>query len=288
MAAEALAHLGRADAIAGWVARVPRSASTTRRPRPGPLAETEWPDALGREDRFPEWLALFESEVADRPVAAVVGEWVPRLLPGTIGAATHGLIRTGHAVRGLGGGRHAAPAPRGGDRARLLGLELPGAAGPAAADRARGRAQALADLPYLPEDDAAPRCSSATGWRRWPTSPTSSNRRSPRSGGVAEPSSCSTSWRSVARWPTCATLTAGGAIGLLHAVTAPLACEMLLPWLAEEDRDAALGYAWQAVAALHVAYDVDRHDARARPRRRRGPTTLVDAASPRATSTPSS
>jgi hypothetical protein len=51
---------------------------------------------------------------------------------------------------------------------------------------------------------------------------------------------------------------AGGAIGLLHAVTSPLACELLLPWLAEEDRDAALGYVWQAVAALHVAYDVDR------------------------------
>ncbi len=34
----------------------------------------------------------------------------------------------------------------------------------------------------------------------------------------------------------------GGAIGLLHAVTSPLACELLLPWLAQEDRAAALGY----------------------------------------------
>jgi hypothetical protein len=52
---------------------------------------------------------------------------------------------------------------------------------------------------------------------------------------------------------------AGGAIGLLHSVTAPLACELVLPWLEEEDRDAALGYAWQAAAALHVAFAVDRH-----------------------------
>ncbi|HSZ36274.1 MAG TPA: hypothetical protein VK773_04205, partial [Acidimicrobiales bacterium] len=36
------------------------------------------------------------------------------------------------------------------------------------------------------------------------------------------------------------------------------ACELILPWLAVEDRDAALGYMWQAVAALHVAYDNDR------------------------------
>ena len=41
-------------------------------------------------------------------------------------------------------------------------------------------------------------------------------------------------------------------------MTSPLACELLLPWLAEEDRDAALGYVWQAAAALHVAYDIDR------------------------------
>jgi hypothetical protein len=37
-----------------------------------------------------------------------------------------------------------------------------------------------------------------------------------------------------------------------------MACELILPWLAAEDRDAALGYVWQAVAALHVAYDIDR------------------------------
>ena len=27
---------------------------------------------------------------------------------------------------------------------------------------------------------------------------------------------------------------------------------------AQEDRDAALGYVWQAAAVLHVAYDIDR------------------------------
>jgi len=57
---------------------------------------------------------------------------------------------------------------------------------------------------------------------------------------------------------TAALLAVGGGIGLLHAVTSPMACELILPWLAVEDRDAALGYVWQAVAALHVAYDNDR------------------------------
>jgi hypothetical protein len=44
----------------------------------------------------------------------------------------------------------------------------------------------------------------------------------------------------------------------VHTVTAPMAVELLLPWLAQEDHDAALGYAWQAVASIHVAYDIDR------------------------------
>jgi hypothetical protein len=50
----------------------------------------------------------------------------------------------------------------------------------------------------------------------------------------------------------------GHAVALVHTVTAPMALELVLPWLAEEDRDAALGYAWQAAASLHVAFDVDR------------------------------
>jgi hypothetical protein len=50
----------------------------------------------------------------------------------------------------------------------------------------------------------------------------------------------------------------GHAVALIHAVTAPLAIEIVLPWLGEEDHSAALAYAWQAVAAIHVAYDVDR------------------------------
>ncbi len=149
MAAEALAHLGRPDAIAGWVARY-RTPPRRRPPRgPARCPRRSGRPRSGRPERFPEWLALFEREMADRPAAAVVGEWAPRLLPGTVGAATHGLIRTGHARARAGRGRHAAPAARGGERPGLLGRELPGAAGTAAADRAR------------------------RAWpRRWPTCPT--------------------------------------------------------------------------------------------------------------------
>ena len=85
----------------------------------------------------------------------MVGEWTPRLLPGAVGAATHGLIRTGHALRALGA---ADTPPRRLEVANGLAFwassyqELPG---PPLLIGHEGVADALADLPYLPED--APR-----------------------------------------------------------------------------------------------------------------------------------
>jgi hypothetical protein len=256
MATEALAHLGRHDAIAGWVAGY--RARLEEAPPPGrALTEEGWPTALGRADRFADWLALFEREIADRPVAAVVGEWAPRLLPGSVGAATHGLIRTGHAVRACG---VAETPPRRLEVANGLAFwassyqELPG---PPLLIGHEGVSAALADLPYLPEDaprpvlisdrvaavaDIADEFEQAVASLGWTGGPVDLLDQLATGGSLAYLRNAD----------------AGGAIGLLHAVTSPLACELLLPWLAEEDRDAALGYVWQAAAALHVAYDIDR------------------------------
>jgi hypothetical protein len=257
MAAEALAHLGRQDAIAVWVEGYRKRLEPAPPPAGRPLSEEDWPAALGQEASFPDWLALFEREVADRPPVAVVGEWAPRLLPGAVGAAAHGLIRTAHGVRALA----AADTP-----ARRLELaiglafwassyqELPG---PPLLIGREGVAEALADLPYLPEDapqhlligdmvaqvdDIADEFEQAVASLGW-TAGSVELLDQLASGGA----------RAYLR-----NADGGGAIGLLHSITAPLACELVLPWLALEDRDAALGYVWQATAALHVAYDIDR------------------------------
>jgi hypothetical protein len=264
MAAEAMAHLGREDAIAAWVERYRRRLEPAPPPADRPLSEEDWPAALGQEERFPDWLALFEREVADRPPVAVVGEWVPRLLPGTIGAAAHGLIRTAHAVRALAA---ADTPPR---RLELaIGLafwassyqELPG---PPLLIGHEGVAAALADLPYFPEDaprhllisdmvvqvgeiaDEFEQAVASLGW----------------TGGAIGLLDQLASGGALAYLRNADD---GGTIGLLHAVTAPLACELVMPWLAVEDRDAALGYVWQAVAALHVAYGIDRKSDVAEP-----------------------
>ena len=152
MAAEVLGQLGHADAIPAWVAAYRERLDAAPPAAEKPLAEEDWPAALGSADRFPEWLALFETELADRPVSAVVGEWVPRLVPGTVAAATHGLIRTAHGLRALG---EADTAPRRVEVATGLAYwaaryqELPG---PPLLIGHQNVPQALADLPYLPEE----------------------------------------------------------------------------------------------------------------------------------------
>lgn len=257
MAAEVLGRFGRADAIGAWVAAYREQLDPAPAPADKPLNEDEWPTSLGVAERFPEWLALFETEMADRPVAAVVGEWVPRLVPGTVAAATHGLIRTAHGLRALGA---ADTPPRRLEVATGLAYwacryqELPG---PPLLIGHQDVPEALADLPYLPEETPEEFLISA---------------QVAHVADIAdefEQAVASLGYRgdAIALLDALAVggaraylRNAGGghAVALIHAVTAPLALQLVLPWLAEEDHSAALAYAWQAVAAIHVAFDVDR------------------------------
>jgi hypothetical protein len=257
MAAEVLGQLGHPDVIPVWVAAYgPRLDAAP--PAERPLGEVDWPGALGEAGRFPAWLALFESEIADRPVAAVIEEWVPRLVPGTVGAATHGLIRTAHGLRALG----SVDTPE--RRVEVAtGLaywaaryqELPG---PPLLIGHQDVPAALADLPYLPEETPGEFLISA---------------RVAHVADIADEfeqavASLGPGGDSLSLLDALAVGGAqaylrnaeeGHAVALIHAVTAPLALELVLPWLAAEDHDAALAYLWQAVAAIHVAYDIDRH-----------------------------
>ncbi|MFC7104729.1 questin oxidase family protein [Nonomuraea rubra] len=80
----------------GYVARLdelPRGTS--------PLDAGDWRAALGDPRRLGDWLAFFDRELRERPWRAVLERWWPRLLPGIAAGATHGVIRTGHAVHAL-------------------------------------------------------------------------------------------------------------------------------------------------------------------------------------------
>jgi hypothetical protein len=94
MVVEALTRLGRPDAVAGWidgyVARLE-----------DPIAASASPPEFGVMATVGDWERRFIAELAAAPWAEIVAAWVPRLAPGLMAAATHGWLRTAHAVRGL-------------------------------------------------------------------------------------------------------------------------------------------------------------------------------------------
>jgi hypothetical protein len=98
MAAEVLARRGRAELVPGWV-----DAYVTRMeemPAPSePVTDSTWREALG--GRVADWVVYLSRQVGERPWREVLATWWPRLLPGIAAGATHGVIRTGHAVRTL-------------------------------------------------------------------------------------------------------------------------------------------------------------------------------------------
>ncbi|GAA3302617.1 hypothetical protein [Streptomyces cinereospinus] len=105
MAAEALAHMGYADEVPGWVDHNLRHREyhdvPERRWDIDPADPADWRGALGEFSRVADWTALFERELAGAPWTEVLARWWPRLLPGMSGMLTHGVIRTAHAVRAV-------------------------------------------------------------------------------------------------------------------------------------------------------------------------------------------
>jgi Questin oxidase-like len=103
MVAEALCALGRPETVLPWIARyrermVPRFQPGDR------IRREDWHAALGARGRFADWSALFGEELQEAPWTQVLDRWVDRLAPGFCAAATHGVIRVGHAARSLAAG----------------------------------------------------------------------------------------------------------------------------------------------------------------------------------------
>jgi hypothetical protein len=96
MVVEALFNLGRAGAIKAWMA----DTASTRRPRTSASAPGVSP-RLGDYAHFGLFRRSISRDLADRPWRDVLSEHAAHLAPGYAGAALHGAIRVGHAVRGL-------------------------------------------------------------------------------------------------------------------------------------------------------------------------------------------
>lgn len=107
MAVEVLARRGCAEAVPGWLdAYLER---LDQMPAPSdPVTDANWAQALG--SRVGDWAVYLNHQVTERPWKEVLATWWPRLLPGIAAGATHGVIRTGHAVRTLLAGDESAAA----------------------------------------------------------------------------------------------------------------------------------------------------------------------------------
>src|SRR5262249_17565359 len=141
MAAEAMIGLGHQDDVARWLDRYLRRLEEPPRPT-GRITDQTWRAALGDPHRVADWELYLREQLAEDPWPSVLARWWPRLVPGLAAAATHGIIRTSHAARGLAAGqtneRVAGLAP-GLPYGPAPSLELPGPprpGGPLALDAA--------------------------------------------------------------------------------------------------------------------------------------------------------
>ncbi len=103
MVAEALCAMGRPEAVMPWLERY-RERMSPRPPTRGRIRGEAWRAALGQRTRFADWSAFFRDELEEAPWHDVLERWVGNLASGFCAAATHGVIRVGHAVRGLSAG----------------------------------------------------------------------------------------------------------------------------------------------------------------------------------------
>jgi len=251
MAVEVLVRRGHAATVDAWVDsylnRLDDLPSTVER-----ITDDTWPAALGDGRRVGDWTAYFEERLADQPWRAVLAIWWPRLLPGIMAGATHGLIRTGHVVRTLLAGDESEPARA--ELARGLAFwtarsrTVPGVVAPAGELDATA---ALAGVPRIPDQSGnlAHRFGQFASMDAWPTALRAL--RAP-----VEPRDVLDRLADLVHAATVHYLHHGHAspILLVHAATAPNAMRHALPALPPELWAPSLTAVWGAAAAMVSAF----------------------------------
>lgn len=251
MAVEVLVRRGYGDAVTRWTDRYLQRLDAM--PAAGvEITDRTWSDALGN-GRIGDWTAYFERQVQERPWQALLATWWPRLIPGLLAGATHGVIRVGHAVRSLRAGSETTPAmlvelAHGlafwAARSRPLPL-------PAAPAGSLDPGPALDRLPRIPDQagtiaerfgqfGAVPGLAGSVAALRPATDPEQARQR-------------------LTDLVTAATLRYlthghGQPVLLVHAATAPNAVLHILPVLPLDQWEAGLSAAWGASSALFAAY----------------------------------
>ena len=259
MAAEAMVRHGHADRVHPWLDGYMRRLEEFPRGS-GPIG-SGWQDALGDPRRIADWTVYFRHEVTGQPWRQALDTWWPRLLPGVAAAATHGVIRVGHAVRALmqdgedadhltelahGLAYWAArwqPVP-GAPAAEPSPVTAPAGGGPGAAD-------ALAAVPRIANQsggigDRLARLAELPGWPAALAAP-----RFPASPEALRPWLADLVDAAVVRYLRYGH---GEGIMLVHSATAPNAVLRTLPALDRRLWAPSVAASWAAAAALTASY----------------------------------
>jgi Questin oxidase-like len=253
MAIEAMCAMGRADAVMPWFESY-RHSLVPRHMRVARLTNDNWRSALGDLRRTEDWFEFFRNEFEEHPWQSVLDDWAARLAPGLMAAATHGVIRTGHATRAL--AREDTPARRreladglaywAADYLPLPAIRHTGARAKPSDAIARVQmipletrrnfgalTDALAQLDSFPPFNDTLDAVDTTG------------------DPSAFLSDLSATFARVFLANAHDTYTT---IAFVHAVTGPSALRPILPFLGDKTAHAALAYAWQTAAAMYATF----------------------------------
>jgi hypothetical protein len=264
MAVESMVRRGHAGQVHRWLDSYVRRLDELPRGT-SPVTRDDWRTALGDPRRLGDWLVFFEREVAEQPWRTVLETWWPRLLPGIAAGATHGVIRTGHAVHAL---LDREDGPRVAELGQALGYwaarwqQVPSAVPSGTA----GPASALAVVPRVPDQKAGinHRLDQLADLAGWPAALASL--RPATDAGQARELLADLTTAAVLRYLPNAH---GSPVMLVHAATAPMAVLRTLPALPRAQWIPSLHAAWAAGAAVTAAYTpaapAPRHDLPAAP-----------------------
>jgi len=104
MVTEALVAMGQGSSALPWVCTHLRGTMLEKKPAEVLVSFDwidDWQQFLGDRSFDAKWRAFFVHELETDDWRTVLNHWSFRLAPGLFAAATHGIIRVGHAVRAL-------------------------------------------------------------------------------------------------------------------------------------------------------------------------------------------
>jgi hypothetical protein len=278
MVAEALCAMGRPEAVMPWLVRygermLPRPEAGAR------IGRQDWRAVLGDRSRFADWSAFFAEELREAPWREVLDRWVERLAPGFCAAATHGVIRVGHAARSLAEGETP-------QRVRELADAFASWAttyqelstGRHAANGAMAPREAIRRVPIVPLDRRNYAGNITASLAMLGDFPEFAPAIGLIDTGGDFASLVAEVTEVFARVYLANAHDIRTTIAFIHAVTSPAALGNIAPQVSDQTAQAALRYAWQAGCGLYACFGGDTAAAEAIEPQHEGEDELVDCA----------